>query len=498
MPRILRYRFKCVDKATYLLIKQYLIETTLPRLVFWDIFDHERIIHVYELWPLEHINTLTSRFHMSIGDTDLWLKQKIERSVNEHNLFEFMTFKGDWEKHFKLLSSEVYYSGVMPCVRKIDYEINPLLQGRIQYLIFHVIRTTFATVDTFDNAQIMSHPFFHGEHGKHHLESINAFDQAEDALQEMHLYREEVDEDSYEETSIRNLNAYLKHSLNTHTIAILVNLITSDDYLIAAKRGNLSIDAGEYYCSANGQTEFRDEQVEFYRKSVFEDMPTMDFQSKYRIDLTLEAQRECIAELGTAAFDLNWNTYGVSYLSIHRKDKHVHSPYRRMHFNVMVFNALKNTFEEVDRNHKHATERFENESLVGFKINVYHSFFDVIKKVFLNVYMWLNTNKSRIFLFLIIVSILIGKRNMMSLDLSTGYDVFIVTVYLLLSLSKIIRNWKIRKRMITKRYHLWLKKQDDKLSLRTALKGVLKKEKAHAIFSLMYGLYFLSIAQQNE
>lgn len=497
------YRFKCKDKVIYDLIKQYLIDSKLPRLIFWDIVENERIIKIYGLWPEDQIIPLTSKFNVKLSDDEFWIEHHDDLNANGNQLRQLLMFQGDWEKHFKLLSSEVYYSGVMPCVRKIDYEINPLLQGRVQYLIFHVMRTTFATVDTFDNAHIMIHPFFHTEEARKHLDNLESFDQAEDILQDMYLYSEDekVGEEGYDEASIRNINYYLFQSLNTHTVAISVNLITSDGYLIAAKRGKLSIDAGEYYCSANGQTEFMDEHVEFYRKSVYEDMPTMDFQSKYRIDLTNEAQRECIAELGTAAFDVNWKYYGVSYLSIRRQtdpDKKDLSPYRRMHFNVMVSNELKNTFKEVDRNHKHATERFENESLVGFKIYVYNNVFDAFIKGALSVFNLLNTNKSRIFLFLIIVSILIGKQSWTILDWSTYYDIVLIIVFILLSIVKFYKNLKIIMRMNINFYFLWNYTKDNQLSLGKLLRGILKKEKAHAIFSLMYGLHFISIAQTDE
>ena len=90
----------------------------------------------------------------------------------------------------------------------------------------------------------------------------------------------------------------MKYSFNTHTIAVSANIETVDDYLLFGKREIKSIDAGKYYCSVNGQSEFLDENVSFYRTSVYEDLPTMDYNSKYSIDIENEISREAIEEIG--------------------------------------------------------------------------------------------------------------------------------------------------------------------------------------------------------
>jgi hypothetical protein len=187
------YQFKCIDKGTFLSFKQTLIESSLEQSLFWDCSDKEQLIKLYGLWPDNQINNLSSIYDAKLFNNFLYIEKSASTQMDTNMLKCLLTFKGDWETHFKLLTSEVYYSGVLPCVRKIEYEINPLLQGRIKYLIFHVIRTTFATVDTFDNAHIMGHPFFQTELSQIYLDHIIEFDRAEDALQETYLYREEVE-----------------------------------------------------------------------------------------------------------------------------------------------------------------------------------------------------------------------------------------------------------------------------------------------------------------
>ena len=119
---------------------------------------------------------------------------------------------------------------------------------------------------------------------------------------------------------IKNINQYLENSFNTHTIAVSSNITTSDNYLIIGKRSKKSSDPGMYYCSSNGQSEFRDKHVDFYRKSVFEDLPTMEYDSEYRVDLNQEIQREALAELGITSFESEWHYYCLLYTSPSPRD----------------------------------------------------------------------------------------------------------------------------------------------------------------------------------
>ena len=495
------------NKELYNELKEVLKNTALERYTFWDYSDPHSHIKILGIWPESEIEKL-SLYTLNPSDNNL-LISKAEYSAPDnitfHSLLSFS--HKDWQHYFKLLTSDIYYSGVMPCVKKIDYEINPYLSGKVKYLVFHVVRTTYATVDTFDNSQILVHPFFHCKNHNEYYDYLLEFDLYEDSVQEKYLYSED--------DNLEKLNMYLSHSLNTHTVAVSANLITSDGYLIAAKRGSLNIDAGEFYCSANGQTEFRDENVSFYRKSVFEDMPTMDYFSKYRVDITNEIQRECIAELGITSFSLDWICYGISYLSINntpdafKEDSYTaesknskSSKYRRMHFNVLMSNSISYSFKEVDRFHKNATESFENESLIGIKSTVFQDKTDLLKSIFLMLYKWIDENKSRIFMFLIIISILTGKKSLKSISLSDYIDFILITVYTSISLLSFVKNHNVRKRMIRKYYYLPVYLRDKNQSkMKCILDSLMKKtdgSKFHAIFSIMYILYFLSLIEDDN
>ncbi|SDY66248.1 hypothetical protein SAMN05660462_00583 [Proteiniborus ethanoligenes] len=503
------YRIYIDEKNIYDEFKSYINSFFKGSKIFFDYCDKTKEVKLLGIWPKDMIGKLCLEYYLDQQEGKLILK-KGKKEIHDNFLYLLLNFEGEWESFFTLLTSDVYYSGVMPCVKKIDYEINPSLSQKIKYLVFNVIRTTYATVDTMDNSQILKHPFFEGEHG----ERLAKLDNYEDILQNKYLYsnqpKQERKQRDYEEKMILNLNKYLKYSLNTHTIAVSSNLITEDGYLIAGKRGALNIDAGEYYCSSNGQTEFRDENVNFYRKSVFEDMPTMDYFSKYRVDLTKEIERECIAELGVVSYGIGWNYYGVSYLSINnfidenddnsiQKSKEIKS--RRMHFNVLTSNSISQTFKEVIKTHRTATESFENESIVGIKTRVFKSKIDFLKSMGLSLYYWISENKSKIFLLLILISILIGKQNYSSVDISNYFDILLLLVYLIISVFTWYKDRKIRKQMILKCYYLPSCFLDNKFKMEKVLKKLSKKAgngKFHAIFSIMYILHFLSLTEDND
>ncbi len=504
---------KCDDIEQYESFKNTLLESFIEKGLYWECCDKSQEVKLLGIWPQDFINVITSKYDIVIDGLTLMVIEKHESEPN-NSLYSLLSFENEWSCFFKLITSDIYYSGVMPCVKRIDYETNSSASGRVKYLVFNVVRTTYATLDAMDNSQILNHLFFTEKDCKKHHDLLIELDHYEDTLQEKYLYNNMVDQEGYDQKGnhskmITDLNNYLKHSLNTHTIAVSTNLVTDDGYLLVGKRGSLNIDAGEYYCSANGQTEFLDEYVDFYRKSVFEDMPTMDYYSKYRVDLTNEVQRECIAELGVTSFDIDWNYYGVSYLSINNhisptsngeieSTKAINS--RRMHFNVLMSNTLKQSFKEVVKAHKIATENFENEEIVGIKTVVFKTVSDFIKTMTLGSYYWLDENKSRMFLLLIFISIIIGKRNYLSLDISSYIDIGLIIIYLLISLVSWIKDMKIRKRMIKKYYYFpscfdkkifKMEKVFQKLSKKT------KDAKLHAIFRVMYALYFLSVVKDD-
>lgn len=275
------------------------------------------------VWPKEIIDKLDEEIHIKMDSdlesSELVLEKIMENTPKSGNYITLSELYGMSnestnlfsEDKFKLRDGNIYYSGTMPRVTKIKYDTDHPSSEQIKYLIMHVERTTFATVDCMDNPMIMLHPFFGEVYKERPLyDFLLDFDRYEDEMQSTHLYNQKENKTNlqtgYENNEIQNINKYLKSSFNTHTVAVSANIETADQYLLVGKRGKGTIDVGEYYCSVNGQSEFNDENVLFYQDSVYEDLPTLDFNSKKRLDLNNEIQRETIAELGISMFEQDW------------------------------------------------------------------------------------------------------------------------------------------------------------------------------------------------
>ncbi|GAB3622838.1 hypothetical protein GCM10027418_09200 [Mariniluteicoccus endophyticus] len=277
---------------------------------------------------------------------------------------------------FALQHGSIYYSGVMTRMEEIKLDNDHPESHDVEYVICRVGRTTYATVDAFDNPDILNHPYFsHGDPDDTVAVRQLAFDRHEDEVQAAHLYgspRTYPNQSAFEHGRVEEINEYLKNSWNSHTIAVSGNLETRDGHLLIGRRAAGSIDGGTLYCSVNGQTEFRDPHVDFYYDSVYEDYPTMEFHSNLRVDFTEELSRECQAELGFATFRANWDYLGMSFLGRNNGDATPSQiANRRMHFNVLAHNRLDTTFEEIQESHLQATESFENHSIEGLRILPY-------------------------------------------------------------------------------------------------------------------------------
>lgn len=501
------YRLKCPIFVMYHEVIEFLTKMEMSDQIFWKSDGVKREIQLLGIWPIEMIAAITSQFDVEIKNDELFIKKR----TSEPTLIldRLLRFDDNWEQHYELITSDVYYSGVLPCVRRIELEPKISTSSHIKSLLMHVIRTSFATVDTFDNAVIMKHPFFHSERSEKHLNLIREFDRSEDLLQEENLFSplESTQNDGYEQESIVRLNRYLSQSMNTHTIAVLANVITSDGYLLAAKRGALNIDAGEYYCSVNGQSEFRDERVDFYQKSVYEDMPTMDYHSKYRVDLQNEVQRECIAELGIATFNANWDYYGVSYLCI---NNHIESDvdfenskviqYRRMHFNVMLSNSTSSTFREVLKSHQYATENFENDYLFGIKFRLFKHLGDFILKLAPDSIRWMLANRSKVSVILIIFFLLIGKQSLDSLTLKDILEIVLLCIPIILIVVEWCAKYKIHKKTMEKIFFISRLQKDGQFEITSIFNSIFKdKEKSNvqAILYMMYALHLLKLVDKD-
>jgi hypothetical protein len=406
----------------------------------------------------------------------------------ENELFRLLTFDEKFKHSNYEIANEVYYSGVMPKVMRIDYIEQPTSSKDVKYLIFEVVRTTYATLDCMDNPVIIYHPFFNNliEKNKSRFSLMQQMDRLEDLLQEKYLLtKKRINSDALpsrqrdlEKYMLKNLNNFLKNSINTNTIAVSANIITKDNCLIIGKRSEESIDKGTYYCSVNGQSEFQDEHVPFYHNSVYVDLPSMNYHSKYRIDLNKEIERETIAELGISTFDQDWQYYGVSFLSINNSEhKTSHDkflmflisclttknpPYnplkrRRMHFNVLTMNTTPYTFKEILKSQKTAVERFENEHIRGIKLNIHQSRFNFLWHNIKAIWEWFAKNRANIVLIYFFASYFLSPAKQV-IDFWRVVDLIILVVFLITSGKYSLDEYRLKESLLIKNYIINIKK----------------------------------------
>lgn len=251
-----------------------------------------------------------------------------------------------------LLDGEVYYSGVLPRVRRIEMK-NSFANPTIQVIKFLVERTTYATVDSFDNCEINKHPLLSKWQDK-----LFQFEDMEDNTQnKVFEYTGELKR----EKLINVINEYLEKSFNTHILAVSGNVFIENEGLIFTKRSSSAIDSNTFYCSVNGQSEFADSNVQMYKDSVKEDYPTLIADYTARNDFNNELSRETKAELN---MDINtaWDYYGISVLGIPKREDVLTSK-RRFHFNVLACNYCDADFLSILKKLSSATEAFENQSI---------------------------------------------------------------------------------------------------------------------------------------
>lgn len=273
--------------------------------------------------------------------------------------------------NISLLDGDVYYSGVLPRVRRIEMK-NSFFNPSVQVIKLFVERTTFATVDSFDNCEINTHPLLNKWRDK-----LLEFERMEDITQNKIF---EYDGKLGSSELITNLNQYLNDSFNTHILAVTGNIVLNKNALIFTQRSSNAIDGDTFYCSVNGQSEFKDYNVEMYKESVREDYPSLIADSTVRNDFDDELSRETKAELN---IDLKstWDYYGLSVLGISKRADTFTSK-RRFHFNVLAYNECDAEFSTVLDGLDNATESFENQSIYLMKFNILNNKKELLKSFF--------------------------------------------------------------------------------------------------------------------
>lgn len=288
----------------------------------------------------------------------LYKKDLTEAIFNTEGIELKDIYEGKCEFLISLLD-KTYYSGVLPRLKQIvlikDEFYNPNI---ISYKLI-IEKTTYAFVESFDNTSLLDYDIL-----ANYKNTLIKFNKKEYELEHSYIHKDNF--------SLEDINNYLNKTNNNNNIAVSANIITNDDYLLYGLRSKDSIDNGSIYCSFNGQSEIRDDNVNYYHDSAYEDYPTIDINSKDRIDFKNEFSREMIAELSLTGFEKNYQYLGISVLGI-KTDNFDPKEDRRLHFNILAEHITTYKYREIASSWENSLESFENKKILGLKLTAYHN-----------------------------------------------------------------------------------------------------------------------------
>ncbi len=302
------------------------------------------------------------------------------------------------------LLDEIYYSGVLPKLKKIvelekeKKEKNP---NNITYKLI-VERTTFAFLESFDKTELLKYEIM-----AKYKDILIEFNENEYKLENEYIHQNKIDIDL--------INKYLNETSNINNIAVSANIITKDNYVIYGYRNGTSIDANSIYCSFNGQSEILDKNVDYYNDSAYEDYPTIDLNSDMRKDFKNEFAREMMAELSLTGFEKDYRYLGISILGIHNEKFDPASP-RRLHFNILAEHKTDYTFKDVLGVWDKSLEAFENKLILGIKHKQYKSKWEMFYKSAISFLKYISSSKEIILLLIALITgtLTFGKLNLSS------------------------------------------------------------------------------------
>ncbi len=363
----------CKQKECFELFCKVAADTAVKNLDY-DINEKEQSVRLLGQPSEDFIKILDKNFSVN-SDGDLILKT----NSSTQSLSDSLSGSG-----ISLVQGKVYYSGVLPRVKRFESQNTDYSNSDVMSVAIVFGRTTFATMDAFDGSYIKNHRLL-----KNYLPLLEEIDEHEDSLISKYL----VDLSGTNGDTVKRVNEFLAQSYSAHNLAVSGNIITSDGYVLFAKRGKKTIDFSEYYCSINGQSEIRDSKVKFYKQSVYEDMPTICTDYDARIDFMSELERETEAELNIFCPASHWLLRGVSFLAIAHTDDNQTAARRRFHFNILGECITEYNLKQIITSQKKATEKFENSRLIGVKIKQYKNTFSRILNAVKTALAWILKSK---------------------------------------------------------------------------------------------------------
>lgn len=267
-----------------------------------------------------------------------------------------------------LYNTKVFYSGMLirPLhIKKLmHYGLNDNILG---YKIYFE-KSSYGTVYGFDCLRALDDKLLAED-----IELLSEFFEHDDKMSCEYLIKD---------PSLENINEYLKKTYNVNQIVVSGNIVLKDDTLIFSIRGKKSIDyenngKDKLYPGSNGNAEIISKDVDFYKNSVEEDLPTIDLNN-IRLDFNLELTRETYSELKVISNPLEWDYYGICLSGAKNRYEVDGITYRKMHFNVLAKQKIDMDFKDVCKSQATATESYESKDIVGLKLKGYKNLFDMI------------------------------------------------------------------------------------------------------------------------
>ena len=324
----------------------------------WDMKNKILTIHGC---PTDAVLEVLSPLHFTKGKKHVWISDPAGDKTLKDIYSE--------TENITLTNGKVFYSGTLIKPTHLSHPHTRYEDNGVSSVIIEFEKTTYATVFALDN-NFTRHPLL-----KKCKKAIVSLLQQDDKEKSILIDRLETSGIS-DQDRFAAVNEYLGKCFNPNQIGVSGNIVTSDNVLLFTHRGADTIDCGSIYPGVNGNAEIADENVSFYKKSMYEDYPTI-YLEKYRMDFLGEINRETYAELNLDLKEEDWSCCGV-FISGTRPpeatgDEEYGAKRRRLHFNILFEQNIEKSFWEIDQKRQHATEKFESDSLMGLKIRCHNN-----------------------------------------------------------------------------------------------------------------------------
>lgn len=324
----------------------------------WDMKEQVLTIHGC---PTDAFLEVLSPLHFREGEKRVWISDPAGDKTLKDIYSE--------TENITLTNGKVFYSGTLIKPSRLSHPNTRYEDNGVSSVIIEFEKTTYATVFAFDN-NFTEHPLL-----KHCKRNLVALLQLDDKAKDILISKLET-EGITDRKRFEAVNEYLNNSFNPNQIGVSGNIVTNDNVLLFTHRGADTIDCGSIYPGVNGNAEIADSNVSFYKKSMYEDYPTI-YLEKYRMDFLGEINRETYAELNLDLKEEDWSCCGVFISGTRPAEVISEEKYgdrrRRLHFNILFEQSIDKSFWEIDQKRQHATEKFESDSLMGLRIRCHNN-----------------------------------------------------------------------------------------------------------------------------